>query len=183
MLLLALRDPLRQRESVSRLPPPSLTTTPQRPAPTHGRPSGIPAPPLAVPNGALLSPVPQPMPPSRKQWYDRFADALLGEDDSQQPHSRYALICQKCFAHNGLVRESEWETTKYVCPKCGFLNQSARARAKGQRPSQPPSAATLSAGHPRSSLSPTLGGRARLPSEDKEEEVAEGDSMQMDIDQ
>src|ERR1700749_3070063 len=43
--------------------------------------------------------VQQPLPPSKRQWYDRLADAVLGEDDGgTQPHSRYALICQNCFA-------------------------------------------------------------------------------------
>ncbi|KAI9062108.1 hypothetical protein FKP32DRAFT_1574704 [Trametes sanguinea] len=77
-----------------------------------------------------LSPSPQrPLPPPRKQWYDKLADAILGDDDStvSGAASRYALICQKCFAHNGLVKESMWEDAQYVCPKCGYFNPSARA--------------------------------------------------------
>ena len=60
----------------------------------------------------------QPAPPQRKQWYDKLADALLGEDDPNiaSPSSRYALICEKCFMHNGLVKESMWEETrKFHC--------------------------------------------------------------------
>jgi hypothetical protein len=26
--------------------------------------------------------------------------------------SRYALICQKCFSHNGLVKEEMWEDAR-----------------------------------------------------------------------
>lgn len=54
------------------------------------------------------------MGPPRKQWYDKVADALLGDDDSASAGaaSRYALICQKCFAHNGLVKESMWEDAR-----------------------------------------------------------------------
>lgn len=53
------------------------------------------------------------MAPPKRQWFDRLADVVLGEDPgATQAHSRYALICQNCFAHNGLVRESEWETTR-----------------------------------------------------------------------
>lgn len=62
---------------------------------------------------------PQPIQPMRKQWYDKLADALLGDDESDPvaATSRYALICEKCFNHNGLVKESVWENTrKYLYP-------------------------------------------------------------------
>jgi len=52
-------------------------------------------------------------PPPRKQWYDKLADAILGDDDAaRSSSSRSALICQKCFAHNGLVKESVWQDTR-----------------------------------------------------------------------
>jgi hypothetical protein len=38
---------------------------------------------------------------------DKLADALLGGDNEESPASKYALICQKCFAHNGLVLKDE----------------------------------------------------------------------------
>ncbi|KAG2073360.1 hypothetical protein BDR04DRAFT_1072694 [Suillus decipiens] len=88
-----------------------------------------------------LSPTPQPIQPTRKQWYDKLADAILGDEESSVSvaASRYALICQKCFSHNGLVKESVWEDTQYVCPKCGFLNPSARSKRLGlQRTPSPP---------------------------------------------
>ncbi|KIK39895.1 hypothetical protein CY34DRAFT_807743 [Suillus luteus UH-Slu-Lm8-n1] len=88
-----------------------------------------------------LSPTPQPIQPTRKQWYDKLADAILGDEESSMnvAASRYALICQKCFSHNGLVKESVWEDTQYVCPKCGFLNPSARSKRLGlQRTPSPP---------------------------------------------
>ncbi|KAG6373895.1 hypothetical protein JVT61DRAFT_6048 [Boletus reticuloceps] len=57
----------------------------------------------------------------------------------------YALICQKCFAHNGLVKENVWEDTQYVCPKCGFFNPSARSKKRAaQRTPSPPSMRHLS---------------------------------------
>ena len=90
----------------------------------------------------------RPLPPPRKQWYDKLADAILGDEDTSASgaSTRYALICQKCFAHNGLVKESMWEDARtypdaiarhkreltrfaraeYVCPKCGYFNPSAR---------------------------------------------------------
>lgn len=55
-----------------------------------------------------------PSGPPRKLWFDKLADALLGDDD-QAPNAaalRYALICEKCFAHNGLVKESMWEDAR-----------------------------------------------------------------------
>ena len=52
--------------------------------------------------------------PQRRQWYDRLADLILGDDDPNiaSPNSRYALICEKCFAHNGLVKESMLEDAR-----------------------------------------------------------------------
>lgn len=88
-----------------------------------------------------LSPTPQPIQPTRKRWYDKLADAILGDEESSMnvAASRYALICQKCFSHNGLVKESVWEDTQYVCPKCGFLNPSARTKKlRLQRTPSPP---------------------------------------------
>ena len=56
----------------------------------------------------------RPLPPPRKQWFDKLADAILGDDDGSTSGaaSRYALICQKCFAHNGLVKEGMWEDAR-----------------------------------------------------------------------
>jgi hypothetical protein len=50
----------------------------------------------------------------RKRWYDKLADAILGDDDQggDAATSRYALICEKCFTHNGLVKESMWEDAR-----------------------------------------------------------------------
>jgi predicted RNA-binding Zn-ribbon protein involved in translation (DUF1610 family) len=111
-----------------------------------------PPPQLKTPNGQTkgpmlqLSPTPQPIQATRKHWYDKFADAILGEDDEQSASvaaSRYALICQKCFSHNGLVKESQWEDTQYVCPKCGFFNISARSKKQAvPRTYSPPSVHT-----------------------------------------
>ena len=44
--------------------------------------------------------------PLRKRWYDKRANKLLGDDEQYNvsPSSRYALICEKCIAHNGLVK-------------------------------------------------------------------------------
>jgi len=68
-------------------------------------------------NSQTLSP--QPYTPSRG-WADRFANALLGDDENAT--SKYALVCQQCRQHNGLVLRDELYTLQYVCPRCGHLN-------------------------------------------------------------
>ncbi|KIO26063.1 hypothetical protein M407DRAFT_204019 [Tulasnella calospora MUT 4182] len=90
-----------------------LATTPNRPSPLQ--------------NSQLLQPTPQQLPPPRKQWFDKVADALLGEDN-ESSNSKFALICENCFNHNGLVKEAEFDDMKYVCPKCGHFNRSPRQK-------------------------------------------------------
>ncbi|CAA7269821.1 unnamed protein product [Cyclocybe aegerita] len=137
-------------------PPPS---TPQRPAvvPSNGNPLlQTPGPSAAL--QAHLSPVTPnyPIAPPRKQWYDKLADAILGDDDSSvaSPSSRYALICERCFNHNGLVKENMWEDAQYVCPKCGHFNTSARSKRGRARQSASPSASPTSSPSNGSSLLP-----------------------------
>ncbi|KAF7791703.1 hypothetical protein EIP86_002726 [Pleurotus ostreatoroseus] len=102
--------------------------TPATPTTTSQRAPGLQPPKVVTPQTTAqvptnlqqhLSPSPQrPMPPPRKQWYDKLADAILGDDDSTSAAaSRYALICQKCFVHNGLVKESLWEDTREFTPR------------------------------------------------------------------
>ncbi|CDO71067.1 hypothetical protein BN946_scf184844.g71 [Trametes cinnabarina] len=152
-----------------------------------------------------LSPSPQrPLPPPRKQWYDKLADAILGDDDStvSGAASRYALICQKCFAHNGLVKESMWEDAQYVCPKCGYFNPSARSLRelkqgkKSQSPDGRPSIAGQQPQHEeKPPVTPQTGKAQFAPpisapvSADNaagrshaEDGPSEGPSMSMDID-
>ncbi|KAG8800875.1 hypothetical protein FRC17_006794 [Serendipita sp. 399] len=92
-------------------------------------------PPVPGVNGATPMPPgylglsPQPIAPTPRRWYDRVADAILGDEESSpgNAHSKYALICKRCFTHNGLVRESDFEETQFVCMKCGFLNPPPKA--------------------------------------------------------
>ncbi|KAJ3515675.1 hypothetical protein NLJ89_g1599 [Agrocybe chaxingu] len=134
-------------------------STPQRPAsvPSNGNPLlQTPGPSAAL--QAHLSPVTPnyPIAPPRKQWYDKLADAILGDDDSSvaSPSSRYALICERCFNHNGLVKESMWEDAQYVCPKCGHFNASARLKRERARQSASPPASAVSSPSNGSSLLP-----------------------------
>ncbi|KAI8071685.1 hypothetical protein BC940DRAFT_316901 [Gongronella butleri] len=59
------------------------------------------------------------------QWYDKLIDALVGEDG---PETKYALICQHCFMHNGLILPTEVETIQYTCPHCKKFNPSRQSR-------------------------------------------------------
>ena len=43
-----------------------------------------------------------------KLWYEKVVDAIIGDEEG--PHQKYALICQQCFEHNGLVPPHEYET-------------------------------------------------------------------------
>jgi len=128
------RGQLPQRKGVPQ--PPSTVSTPQkRPQPqaAGNSPGNTPLKPQ------VTAPQPFPSTPPRKEWYDRLADALLGDDDEVPTTSRYALICQRCFAHNGLVKESMWEDVQYVCPKCNHFNPSPRSRGQVVVPAPPSS--------------------------------------------
>jgi hypothetical protein len=48
----------------------------------------------------------QPYSDAQRGWVDKLTDAILGENE-QSPNSRYALICSKCFSHNGLALKEE----------------------------------------------------------------------------
>ena len=66
--------------------------------------------------------MPPPTPP-RKQWYDRVADALLGDEVTGSgggSEQRYALICEKCFMHNGLVKEEWFEDARESLASTSF---------------------------------------------------------------
>ncbi|KAH9168137.1 hypothetical protein EDB89DRAFT_2115413 [Lactarius sanguifluus] len=161
---------------VARVQPQQPPSTPQRatPAVPHNTPANLRTPISPGLQSQLVAQTPQqPLPPPRKQWYDKLADVLLGDDE--QPvsvaASRYALICQKCFAHNGLVKEDMWEDAQY-----------ARSQRKGSQPqpshmqAQQTPARPVSGQHGPSPLSSTqpLSGVHGSP--------AASDSSTMDVD-
>jgi endoplasmic reticulum junction formation protein lunapark len=78
---------------------------------------------------------PSPPGPPRKQWFDKLADVVLGEEDS----ARFALICEKCFAHNGLVKESVWDNTRksYINYCAILLEHTNRIRLSELQALQP----------------------------------------------
>lgn len=58
----------------------------------------------------------------RKSLLSKFFDLLAGADE-QAPSNRYALICIKCFTHNGLAPPRFLPNQiKFVCFKCGEVN-------------------------------------------------------------
>ncbi|KAL0091435.1 hypothetical protein J3Q64DRAFT_1634989, partial [Phycomyces blakesleeanus] len=59
--------------------------------------------------------------PRQPRWFDKMFEALVGEEKSEE---RYALICDHCFSHNGLVLPRERDSIQYVCPQCHKFNPS-----------------------------------------------------------
>ncbi|KAJ7764688.1 hypothetical protein B0H16DRAFT_1525381 [Mycena metata] len=88
---------------------------------------------------------PQPQTPQRgasvaQRGRPSVGSSLLSEKQ------KYALICEKCFAHNGLVPEGVWEGMQYTCPKCGHFNPSARSKRLGLVSPTTPSMSASQAG-------------------------------------
>ncbi|BGP15895.1 hypothetical protein JCM10213_003676 [Rhodosporidiobolus nylandii] len=119
------------------IPFPTAPGTPQRPASalafstpqqasqlasqlTARGPPQFPAPPSAA-----AQPFP-PATPATRSYMDKLADALLGVTAEEATPSKYALICGRCFAHNGLVPPETFDFVQYQCPRCGFFNPRRR---------------------------------------------------------
>ncbi|GAA5908260.1 hypothetical protein JCM6882_006786 [Rhodosporidiobolus microsporus] len=121
------------------IPFPSAPGTPARPASALGfstpqqqqqqqqqLQSRGPQPPSAFP--APPGPIPPPQSPGtpHRTFMDKFADALLGVSPEEMSPNKYALICGRCFAHNGLVPPEQFDFVQYQCPRCGFFNPRRR---------------------------------------------------------
>ncbi|ORZ00340.1 hypothetical protein BCR43DRAFT_485056 [Syncephalastrum racemosum] len=104
----------------------------------------------------------QPQPPHERHWYDRVVDALVGEEG---PESKFALVCQFCMAHNGLVLPTEIDTIQYVCPVCKKFNPSRQSRQLHPNGPVIPPASPLPGSRPTSVVLPDQ--------EDKEEQEEE----------
>ncbi|WOO78481.1 Endoplasmic reticulum junction formation protein lunapark [Vanrija pseudolonga] len=156
-----------------------------------GTPGLAPSTPVPVPHGISaeqaafirmqmqnIQPV---LPTPEKKWYDRLADSILGDDPTQAPQNKYALVCAECFTHNGLIGSKyEWERMQWICPRCKHLNPAPLSRAQAEltgvelpepeTPSKPPPVAlpvtpTGTPGHLRASPRPRrqLGERKAAP--------------------
>jgi hypothetical protein len=66
------------------------------------------------------------MSPSRS-WVDKLMDKIIGEPGQA---SQYALICEFCSSHNGLVPPESFARQKFKCFKCDKFNQSQEDRLK-----------------------------------------------------
>ncbi|KAJ3274935.1 hypothetical protein HDV01_001799 [Terramyces sp. JEL0728] len=69
-----------------------------------------------------------------KSWFDKALDVLVG--DTEGPQHKYALICEQCFMHNGLVLPEEYLEAKFRCMGCKHLTvkkPSAKALSFGVR--------------------------------------------------
>ncbi|KAJ7455744.1 hypothetical protein FB451DRAFT_1277333 [Mycena latifolia] len=139
-------------------PPPQ---TPQRPGPAPPNQNQRPhAPsPLSVPPQQQQR-APAPTGPPERRWYDALADLLVGAEDASPASQRYALICDKCFAHNGLVPEAAWPDAQYTCPKCGHFNPSARSKRVLERGAASPISPTSPMSPAPPTARPSVGGSA-----------------------
>ncbi|KAJ3692934.1 hypothetical protein LUZ60_012029 [Juncus effusus] len=61
-------------------------------------------------------------------WFGKIAALLVGEHPSQC----FALICSKCFTHNGLARKEDLPFIRYYCPNCHELNGSQQSNVESE---------------------------------------------------
>ena len=66
------------------------------------------------------------MSPSRS-WVDRILDKVIGESGQ---FSKYALICEFCLTHNGLVLPENFVKQSFKCMGCGQVNLSQEEKVK-----------------------------------------------------
>ncbi|XP_045461337.1 endoplasmic reticulum junction formation protein lunapark [Harmonia axyridis] len=66
--------------------------------------------------------------PRERSAFDKLVDFLVGDG----PSNRYALICQKCFSHNGMALREEFEYLSFNCCYCHHFNH-----ARKQKPPAP----------------------------------------------
>lgn len=74
----------------------------------------------------------QTSPARQRSWYDRLADAILGDDPSSlsgDVSQKYALICEKCAKHNGLVPREQYMELRWECRFCQHMNLPPRRKA------------------------------------------------------
>ncbi|RVD85289.1 uncharacterized protein DFL_003615 [Arthrobotrys flagrans] len=88
---------------------------------------GIPPVMGGIPMGQYMPPPPEE--PRQPQWYDRFLDVLLGEDE-MSAKNRYALICSNCRQVNGLAPPgtTNIEDVRYICGRCGAENGKPKVK-------------------------------------------------------
>lgn len=98
--------------------PPTLAT------PKNPRPNPI---------GSFQPPLPRPILPRERSNIERFMEWIIGDG----PQNRYALVCKKCFSHNGMALKEEFEYITFRCCYCFQLNDARKKRSsiiKTQKP-------------------------------------------------
>ncbi|KAG5872771.1 hypothetical protein JTB14_005803 [Gonioctena quinquepunctata] len=83
--------------------------------------------PLRMPAAAAI-PLPRSILPKERSVMDKMIHYLIGDG----PSNRYALICKKCFTHNGMAFKEDFEYLSFRCCYCSHLNP-----AKKQKPTGP----------------------------------------------
>ncbi|GAA5962029.1 hypothetical protein JCM8115_002888 [Rhodotorula mucilaginosa] len=116
---------------------PATPMTPQAQARNAPNPATAPSTPIhpnlaagggaSAPGALAAFPTMPPPTPHTRSIMDKVADALLGvSPEETNPYNKYALICAKCFSHNGLCPKDEFDFVQYRCPRCGFFNPRRR---------------------------------------------------------
>ncbi|ODV69559.1 hypothetical protein HYPBUDRAFT_102661 [Hyphopichia burtonii NRRL Y-1933] len=113
-----------------------------RPAPPTNPLINVPASPTnpsntPTPNTPSSSNLSSPAPQSRT-LQDRILDYIIGSENNESIENRFALICSKCYHHNGLAPpgSSNPQEIVYICPYCGLINGDASKREETIRPVQ-----------------------------------------------
>lgn len=66
----------------------------------------------------------------QKGFQDRILDLIIGSEHNETVESRYALICAKCYTHNGLAPPGCTDPFSiiYFCRNCSFMNGKVENR-------------------------------------------------------
>lgn len=67
---------------------------------------------------------------SKKGFHDRILDLIIGSEHNETVESRYALICARCYTHNGLAPPGCTDpfSIVYFCRNCSFMNGKVEDR-------------------------------------------------------
>ncbi|XP_047498345.1 endoplasmic reticulum junction formation protein lunapark-A-like isoform X3 [Penaeus chinensis] len=120
-------------------PPAGLVRPAIAPSGVHQTPGFPPRPPLMAVtrpgpdpsntgNGPPGPPMPRPVLPRERGYFDRFVEYLVGDG----PANRFALVCRQCESHNGMALKDEFPYLAFRCAYCYYWNP-----ARKQRPSAP----------------------------------------------
>uniref|UniRef100_A0A1B6BWI0 Endoplasmic reticulum junction formation protein lunapark n=1 Tax=Clastoptera arizonana TaxID=38151 RepID=A0A1B6BWI0_9HEMI len=92
----------------------------------------LPSAPANTINGGHLPqnvPLVRPILPLVRSNMDKFVEYLIGDG----PNNRYALICQRCTAHNGMALKEEFLFIAFRCCYCGQFNPARKLRTQSPR--------------------------------------------------